>query len=531
MRGWARRRFLKASGLAVAGLLMPLSSLAQETNAKPNFLFVAVDDLNHYSSFLAEEEGNFLSIIYPDAKVRKQVAKRLTPNMQRLAEQSTVFTRAYCPSPLCGPSRTALMTGVPTHLSGYYGHDVHFRRSESLKDVVTLPQFLKANGYFTAGLGKIYHLERVDEERGDFPDTKYSWNEWVEADVGIGGPGLEKSFSKYSPKYDRLLFGPSNLEAEETHDFRNAKFASELLMKGTATMVDLRGKERTVSLPEDKPFFLAAGLFVPHLPWHPPAEFFERFPLDEMELGEETIQWVRDDVKDLPDAGKVFLDHFFEQIIQHGNGIDGPGGGLEAWKASIQGYLATTAFADYCLGQLINAVEEHPEADNTVVVLWSDHGWNLGDKARYRKQALWDSANHCVLMIRDPQVKASAKGARSNRLASLQDLYPTLVKRAGLEVPSHVHGYDLAETIAGETFEGEQMALQTHKEGNHAIRTPEYRYIRYEDGSEELYFWEVDPFEYVNRAGMLDAESKKALDDMRGKMDEVLEMGAGDYGR
>ena len=134
-------------------------------------------------------------------------------------------------------------------------------------------------------------------------------------------------------------------------------------------------------------------------------------------------------------------------------------------------------------------------------------------------------------MIRDPQVKASAKGARSNRLASLQDLYPTLVKRAGLEVPSHVHGYDLAGTIAGETFEGEQMALQTYKEENHAIRTPEYRYIRYEDGSEELYFWEVDPFEYVNRAGMLDAESKKALDDMRGKMDEVLEMGAGDYGR
>jgi arylsulfatase A-like enzyme len=90
---------------------MPLSSLAQETNTKPNFLFVAVDDLNHHSSFLAEEEGNFLSIIYPDAKVRKQAAKRLTPNMQRLAEQSTVFTRAYCPSPLCGPSRTALMTG------------------------------------------------------------------------------------------------------------------------------------------------------------------------------------------------------------------------------------------------------------------------------------------------------------------------------------------------------------------------------------------------------------------------------------
>ena len=188
MRGWTRRRFLKASGLAVAGLLMPLSSLAQETNAKPNFLFVAVDDLNHYSSILAEEEGNFLSIIYPDAKVRKQVAKRLTPNMQRLAEQSTVFTRAYCPSPLCGPSRTALMTGVPTHLSGYYDHDVHFRRFKSLKDVVTLPQFLKANSYFTAGLGKIYHLERVDEERGDFPDTKYSWNEWMEADVSNVSP-------------------------------------------------------------------------------------------------------------------------------------------------------------------------------------------------------------------------------------------------------------------------------------------------------------------------------------------------------
>ncbi len=504
--------------------------LAEEP--RPNFLFVAVDDLNHYTSFLSEEKGNFFSLIYPNERVRRRVAKRATPNLQRLADQSTVFTRAYCASPLCGPSRTALMTGVPTHVSGYYEHNVHFRRYESLADVVTLPQYLRSKGYFTTGLGKIYHTGRVSKERGDFPDTKYSWDRWVEVQTGVGGPGIERSNSKYSPNYDRLKFGPSNLSSDQTHDYRTAQFASQLLLSGEAEIEDLHGEVQSVKLPEDQPFFLAAGLFAPHLPWHPPAKFFDRFPTREMAIDSELEEWVRQDAEDLPDAGKVFLDHFFDGIIRHGNMVDGPGGGIEAWKASIQGYLATIAFADHCLGQLIDALEESEYGGNTVVVLWSDHGWQFGDKMRYRKHALWDAANRCVLIMRDPRISESAVGSRSDRIVSLQHLYPTITSLAGLETPSHVHGHDLTPLLQDPAGPFDETIIHTYLEGNHTIRTSEYRYIRYNDNSEELYFWKEDPFEYVNRAALDPGQDKKGqevLKAMRVVMNEYLGRDAAFY--
>ncbi len=509
-----------------------LPFLAFADASRPNFLFVAVDDLNHYTSFLSEEEGNFLSKIYPNERVRKRVAKRATPNLQRLADQSTVFTRAYCPSPLCGPSRTALMTGVPTHISGYYEHDVHFRRYDTLKDVVTLPQYLKSQGYFTAGLGKIYHTGRINEERGDWPDTKFSWDRWIEVQDGLRGEGFERTFSKYSPNYDRFLFGPSNLRSEETHDFINTAFISNLLKNGRAAMPDRHGEVQAVTLPMDQPFFLALGLFAPHLPWHPPAEFFERFPTREMAIDSELEEWVRQDAKDIPAAGEVFLDHFFDQIISHGNMVDGLGGGVEAWKATIQAYLATVAFADECLGQLIDALENSEYSDNTVVVLWSDHGWQFGDKMRYRKHALWDGANHSVLIMRDPRISQSTIGLRSDRIVSLQHLYPTIVSLAGLEKPSHVHGHDMTPLLQDPGAAFDETIIHTYQEGNHTIRTPQYRYIRYNDNSEELYFWEQDPFEYVNRAFIdpgVDKKGAEVLQKMRTLLDTYLARSADFY--
>jgi arylsulfatase A-like enzyme len=481
------------------------------TTQRPNFLLIAVDDLNHYTSEHIGQPDHFLKKVYPDEALRNRVASKLTPNLQRLASRSMIFTRAYCTSALCGPSRTSLFTGVPPHVSGYYQHQRHFRLTPSLREVRTLPQYLRANGYFTAGLGKVFHkqsIELVAGVRQDWPDTDHSWDLWIERRVGSGpdetqgsAPRERRNRSPHSPSEGLFTFGESLVPTNRSNDYANASFVASLLRQGRASVTDQNGHPVEAVLPNDKPFFLGLGLFMPHLPWNVPPEFLERFPVDEMSIDAALVDWVTEDVTDLPPGtARQWLGGDFDELMRIGESVHGPGGGVQAWRDALRHYLAAIAFADHCLGQIVDALESGPRSTDTIVMLWGDHGWQLGDKRRFRKQALWDAANHTEFLWRDPSAPNASNGTVCSQLVSLQDIYPTVVARAGLSVPTHVYGRDLAPLVRDPESAWDNRLLMTYNEGNHALRTLTHRYIRYKDGGRELYDLTSDPFERTNLA-------------------------------
>jgi len=506
---------MKLSRFLSVLLFQLLSSLSPQFVAgadapRPNFLFIAVDDLNDFSGYAAEEPGNFLQQIYPDPAIRARVRQRLTPNLDKLAARSAPFVRAYCASALCGPSRTSLMTGVPPFRSGYYMHDRHFRLYDTLKDAVTLPQQLKLNGYFTTGLGKLFHTGSgtVDGPlKNDWADARNSWSKWVNHPIGCNGgqPG------KYSPPDGGLMqFGPSRLQLEESGDWMAADFAARLLESGTASTLasGRRGDDevQTVTLPTDQPFFLGCGLFRPHLPFHAPKEFFEKYPTEEMTgLTRAALDGIITDLKDLPAGGMRFSDYDhgkMKTVMEHARKIGGVEAEVPAWRELVQAYLACVSYADACVGRLVEGYDKSPQRDKTVLVLWSDHGFHVGSKYHIAKQALWEEANRVEFIIRDPRSPGSCDGKLRRQLASLNDLYPTICELAGVPVAKQVEvGNSLVPLLKNAAGpEIHDQLLMTYMQGNHSLRSPTYRFMRYKDGGLELYNMVDDPQQHANLA-------------------------------
>ncbi len=507
----------------------------------PNFIFIALDDLNIYNTLLGNMPGNFLEMVYPDPETRSGVIERLTPHIEELADESFTFTSAFCPFPLCGPSRTALFTGVPPHVSGYYFHDKAFRGYETLTDAVTLPQYLKDNGYYTSGIGKVFHKSYAYLDRGyfsDWPDRLYSWDDWVEVYTGTGRSHesdvqFEEYISEYWPDTDDpgrryTRFGVTTVPREESKDYRNARHISDLILHGRSVIKNMHGQTREITVPEDKPYFLACGLFAPHLPWVVPQEFHDLFPRSEMAISGQLMEWVQTDLEDLSASGKRMTSRTgFTRLVERGLEVEGEGGDVHAWKAYFQAYLATVAYSDRNVGLLLDAIRRNPERENTVVILWSDHGYHVGDKNRTGKTTLWEAANHCNLVIHLPW--AEEKGVEIDRPVSLQELYPTLVALAGLSRPSHIHGYDLTPLLQDPSIRWEMPVLNTNGEGDHALRTGEYRYLKYSNGDQELYDLKEDPFEYRNLAGEMACHS--VLDSLDAMLETTLERKPQEYMR
>lgn len=503
-------RFVAAVPLAgllcIAGVAAHLSVLAAAEPPRPNFLFIAIDDLNDFSGYASEEPGNFLQVIYPDPVARARMKQRLTPNLDRLASQSAPFLRSYCPSALCGPSRTSLMTGVPPFQSGYYMHNRHFRLYPSLTNAITLPQQLKAHGYFTTGVGKLFHTGNgtVDGPlASDWADARNSWSQWVNHPLGCNGgqPG------KFSPPDGGLMqFGPSRLKLEAANDWLVADFTARLLEKGSASLADGRdaAAAQTVTLPKDQPFFVGCGLFRPHLPFYAPREFFDKFPTDEMTgLTRAELDQIIADLGDLPAGARRFSDFDngkLKQLMEHARKVGGKEAEIAAWRDLVQAYLACVSFADACVGRILAGLDQSPWKSNTVVVLWSDHGFHVGSKYHVAKQALWEEANRTVLLIRDPRQPAACDGKPRRQLVSLNDLYPTLCALARVPLPPNVAtGKDLAPLLANAAApELHPSLLMTYMAGNHSLRTPDHRFMRYRDGGVELYDMRRDPRQITN---------------------------------
>ncbi|MCO6456410.1 MAG: sulfatase [Pirellulaceae bacterium] len=428
---------LALAAFVVLGLASGLARAAD----RPNVLFIAVDDLNDWIGPLGG---------HPQST---------TPNISRLCERGMLFTRAYCAAPACNPSRAALMTGIRPSTSGVYHNPDPWR--QALPKAVTLPQHFMQHGYTALGSGKIYH--------GSFPDPA-SWDTYFPSKTRQtpGDPMPANRPLNGIPQTAHFDWGPVEADDAQMGDAQVADWVIEQLGRS-----------------HDKPFFLACGMFRPHLPWYVPQKYFDQFPLDEIQLP----KVLEDDLADVPPAGVKIArpDGDHAKVLRH-----------QQWKRAVQGYLASIAFMDGQIGRVLDALDRGPHKDNTIVVFWTDHGWHLGEKQHWRKFALWEEATRTPLAIVAPGVKP---GTRCDRPVNLLDIYPTLLELCGLPARQELEGVSLAALLSDPQRSWERPSLTTHGRGNHALRSERYRYIRYADGSEELYDHDADPLEWKNLAG------------------------------
>ncbi len=435
--------------IAVAGISLgicsiPFQSSAETTENRPNILFIAIDDLNDWVGPL---QG------HPQVQ---------TPNMDRLADRGTTFTNAHCQSPLCNSSRTSLMTGLRPTTTGIYGLAPWFRTVQPFEEIVSLPQYLKKHGYNTYTAGKIYH--------GGYPPRATQTEEfdfWGPA-AGVGAKPPKKLVETPAP-HPLVDWGTFPHEDKDKGDWKVASWAVD----------QLNNKPKG-------PFFMAVGFFLPHVPCYATQKWFDLYPLETLKLPPILLG----DREDTPlfswylhwKLPEPRLDYLLED---------------RQLKPLVQSYLACVSFVDSQVGRVLDALESNGYKDNTIVVLWSDHGWHLGEKRITGKNTLWDRSTRVPLIFAGPGVNSDV---HCERPAELLDMYPTLLELAGLPANGAVEGLSLAPQLKDSTAPRERPAITVHNHDNHGVRSERWRYIRYADGSQELYDMKADPNEWQNLA-------------------------------
>jgi len=418
-------------------LMFAMASVATAAE-RPNVLLISVDDLNDWVGCL---DG------HPQSR---------TPNIDRLAQNGTLFENAHCQSPVCNPSRASMMTGRYPHSSGVYFLSPDLRQAPVLKDVATMPEVFAANGYRTMATGKLFHT-------GD----KRFFQEYQRS--GGFGPRPAKKISQPHghPLWDWGVYPESD---DDMPDRKAAKWAAEKL-----------------SQPGDEPFFMGVGFYRPHVPMYAPQKWFDLHPRNEIQL-----PLVRED--DRNDLSQYAIDLTnLRHVSPTHEWITGAG----QWEHAVQAYLASVTFADDCLGIVLDALAASDHADNTIVVLFSDHGFHLGEKQRWAKRTLWEDGTRVPVIISAPGI---TPGQRSNRPVELIDLFPTLLELAGLPADADQQGDSLVPLLKSPAAEWDHPAITSFGPGNYAVRSTRYRFIEYHDGSRELYDHETDPHEWNNLA-------------------------------
>jgi len=441
------------------------------SQSKPNVLFIAVDDLNTWISPI----DNFLGV--------------KTPNFDRLAKMGVTFTNAHVQAPLCGPSRASLMTGLRPSTTGIYGMtpDDQIRREGNpvTKDITFLPEYFKQNGYHTMGIGKLFHIhapDRVFNESGGrvkgfgpYPEKRFVWDGFGKGIRGMHG----RTSTDWGAFPDKDSLMP---------DHQSVNWVTERLYRDY-----------------DKPFFLGLGFLRVHVPLYVPQKWFDLHPLENIQ----TPPYQSDDLDDIPPVGMQINDlpmmPSTEWAKESGE-----------WKKIVQAYLACISYVDYELGRVLDALENSKYADNTVIVLWSDHGYRLGEKGTFAKHALWETATKAPLLFAGPNLP---KGKKINAPVEMLSIYPTLLELSGLPAYQRNEGYSLVDMMQKDKGLAEAKAITTFGMNNHAIKMNGYRYIQYEDGKEEFYDHNSDPNEWNNEAG--NPKYKAQIEKMKGFLPKV----------
>ena len=463
-------RAIRVLGIVLATVLtaLPGSVLAQtDAGERPDVLFISIDDLNDWVGPLG---GN------------TQVK---TPNMDRLAERGMVFTNARSAGVLCNPSRTAMMTGLLPSTSGIYQNLPDWRIQQTFQGIRTIPGHFQDAGYVTVGAGKLFHGSTFTARAYFGYNDTTAWDAYY--------PSLERQLPDEVGPHDR----PANANpVNPIFDWSSVVADDRAMGDGQVTAWSVE----QILAPGAGPRFHAVGIYRPHLPWYLPQKYFDMYPLEGIELP----SVLESDLDDIPDTMKQASASASLRMELHRWVLE-----ADVWREGVRAYLASVSFADAMLGRVLDALEESGRAQNTVIVLWSDHGFHLGEKLRWRKQTLWNESTRVPIIVVAPGVTEA--GTRSAATVSLMDIYPTLTELAGLETPDHIEGVSLVPLLKDPDADWDRSVLTTNGYRNHAVTYGHYRYIRYVDGTEELYELESDPNEWVNRAddpGMADIKAE-----------------------
>jgi len=426
----------------------------------PDVLFISIDDL---SDWIGPLDGH---------------PQTITPNLDRLAAMGITFTNAHVPATVCNPSRTAIMTGIRPSNSGVYENGTDWRKVERLQGIPTIPRYFRDAGYKTTGAGKLFHSSTYNPWAFFGYNDTTAWDDFFpslarQLPDEVGPPKRPANGSPYSPNFDWSAVATTDMAMGDGQVVNWS--IQNIVAEGSA------------------PRFNAVGIYRPHPPWYVPQKYLDMHPLDDIILP----PVIDDDLADIPEIafrggqeGGVPPMGIHDWILEDTENI--------RWKEGVQAYLASISFADAMLGHLLDALEQSGRAENTIIVLWSDHGWHLGEKSRWRKATLWRESTRVPFIVVAPGV--TQPGSRSATTVSLMDLYPTLVELAGMDVPDHVEGVSLVPILRNSSTPSERRAVSTNGFKNHAVSGERYRYLRYSDGSEELYDILLDPHEWKNLA-------------------------------
>ena len=420
---------------------------------KPNVLFIAIDDLNDWVGFM---DG------HPQAR---------TPHMDALAKRGRNFLNAHCAVPVCSASRASVMSGVAATTHGSYELGPRYEQLPALENVPTLQRYFKNNGYTTLSGGKVLHHDFNGRLAGSI-------------DRSLGrkrSPRPKGPMSRPASWSGAWDWGAYPKEDAEMADIQLAHNAAKAL------------KEQF-----DKPFFMSVGFFRPHVPLFVPPKWFAQYEADKVALPNNP----KSDLDDLP---KNFLGINNYAVAPTHSEVVGAG----KQRSLTHAYLASVTFVDHCVGIVLDALKNSRHADNTLIVLWSDHGFHLGEKQHWAKRTLWEESTRVPLLIVGPGVP---HGKPTREPASLLDLYPTLVELCGLPKNAHLEGLSLVPQLKNPAARRDRPAITSSYFGNHSIRSRDWRLIVYEDGAQELYDHRNDPDEFRNLAN--DPAHKKIRDEL-----------------
>lgn len=452
----------------ISSALMLAASVCSAADGRPlNVLFLAVDDLRTELSCYGVEGIK-------------------SPNIDRLATRGTVFDRAYCQQAVCSPSRTSLLTGLRPDSTKVYNLTTHFRAN--VPDVVTLPQHFRQNGYFTRSVGKIYHGGLDDPPSWSEPAAKagkppYALKENMELVARKRAAAAGKKFATPSQRYNAMT-GPSY----ECADVSDSTYSDGSIADKAIEM--LRDAK-------DRPFFLAVGFLKPHLPFVAPKKYWDMYDRDQIPMANNPFA-----PKDAPSQALV---NWGELRAYDDIPSAGP---LGEEKARIlkHGYYACVSYTDAQIGRVLDELDRLGLSDRTVVILWGDHGWKLGEHGAWCKHTNFENDTHAPLICSAPGQEA--RGTHSRALVEFVDIYPTLCDLAGLALPNHVEGASFAQLLDQPDLPWKPAAFSQYPRGKvmgYSLRTDRYRFTRWLDAdskevARELYDHEQDPEENVNLA-------------------------------
>jgi arylsulfatase A-like enzyme len=468
---------LKASIFNFLFLLFIINSFSQD-NTKPNIILIAVDDLNDWVGVMG---GN------------KQI---LTPNIDKFANKSMVFRNTSCAGPVCCPSRSALLSGFMPSKTGIYGNGNNMLNSKLIQENATLPEYFSQNGYVTISKGKVFHkhltengvdhgqwaFDQWELEEGSSEirkDKLYSRNEGV-----INGKVIPDSKYKDGGGTE-FAWAPTLAPKEDTKDYRTANWFAGRLNEDY-----------------DKPFFMAVGISKPHLPWFVPQEYFDKYNPDTISIPAYQLNDL-DDI--LTKTGEKYAkpspDFLWVQQDQM------------LFKKAIQAYMASVSYADDCIGVVLDALKKSKYADNTIVILFGDHGWHLGEKLRFRKAELWKESTQTTFIVHIPGMN---KQQYCFRNVNLIDIYPTLIDLCKLPPKVNIDGQSLGPLLCNPSLKW-GPSLTTDSKESHSVISEDWHYIyRNQKGCvEELYNIKTDPMEWNNLASSSDKKILQIKNDMQ----------------